>query len=341
MHTSPESSRRRFLRAALVAGGAVLAPTLLLRADDADAFRAGLADASERRFMMGSIVGVTAVASSKAHAQDAVAAAFEAMAALLPVFDRHDDATAVAALNRHGTLANPPAELLTVLRHSRALSRHVEGAFDVTVTPVVELLRATAGVPDPKDLQNALALVNHADIRLEDDAIHLGRAGMALTLDGVAKGFIADAAAHALERAGAHGFCIDAGGDIRTAGTKANGRPWRVAVQDPDKRGRYPAVLSLTNAALATSGGYEIAFDVAGRATHLVDPRSGRSPGHVRSVSVQAPTVMEADSLATAMSVLPTREALALAEAAPRCGCLLVTTAGGVVASSRWGRAEA
>ena len=109
-----------------------------------------------------------------------------------------------------------------------------------------------------------------------------------------------------------------------------------MAVEDPRKRGRYPQALALTTGgAIATSGGYEIFYDAAQRHTHLVSPATGQSPA-LASVTVTAPDGLMADALATALSVMPPREALALADSLPGCACCLLRRDGLLRASGRW-----
>lgn len=341
MHVSTNSSRRRFLgQLGVAAGCAALAPTLtalpVMAAPKAKA-------SSETRLLMGTVVTINALGPSTQRAEAAIGQAFEEVTRLVDIFSRFDAGTAVAALNTHGHLRHAPVELVEVLAHSASLHRHSGGAFDVTITPVVELLKHSHGAPAKGELTEALALVNAGRLRVDGHNIRLG-SGMAVTLDGVAKGYIADAAATELRRLGMEHFLVDAGGDIRVQGSAEgvrDGRPWRVAIQDPHKQDDYPAIVELATGALATSGGYEVSFDTARKAHHLVAPGTGRSPQHVMSVSAQAPTVMQADGLATALSVLPVKEALALTASLPQHECLLVTASGAQLSSHGWGRLRA
>ena len=105
---------------------------------------------------------------------------------------------------------------------------------------------------------------------------------------GLVKGWAVDRAAALLEAAGARHYCIDAGGDLRL-----RGGPWRVGIRHPHRRRRLAAVLELADAAVATSGAYE-------RGEHIVDPRTGRPPAGVESVTVVGPDLATTDAYATA-----------------------------------------
>jgi FAD:protein FMN transferase len=107
------------------------------------------------------------------------------------------------------------------------------------------------------------------------------------------KGWAVEEAARMLVEDGARNLCVHAGGDVRVRGERAPGRPWRVGIQHPRRRDRVAAVLSARDLAVATSGAYE-------RGAHVVDPRTGRAPDGVLSVTVLGPDLGTADAYATA-----------------------------------------
>ena len=137
-------------------------------------------------------------------------------------------------------------------------------------------------------------------------------------------------------RRGLRRWLIDAGGDIRASGVNEKDRPWTIGVQDPLKRGGFPAVTELRGGAIATSGGYEDFFTADRTVHHVVDTATGRSPGRTLSASVAAPTAMMADALATTALVLDPARAVALIETLPGCACLLLGADGHRRRSSRW-----
>jgi thiamine biosynthesis lipoprotein len=287
--------------------------------------------------LMGTFVGITAVHDSRTLAEEAVGRAFEEMQRLCMVFDRHRGDTALSVLNRDGRLSGAPAELRDVLERSLSLHSLSDGAFDPSVAPLVDARRAHGAALSGQELAELTALVDARRIELGSGGIALGRSGMALTLDGIAKGFIADRASAVLAASGVANHLVNAGGDIRAAGTKAPGQPWTVAVEDPAKAGNYPAVIHLRDCAVATSGNYENYFDRRREAHHVVAPGSGVSPHEVTSCTVKAPTVMEADALATAVMVMGARRGLAFVDSLPGRECLLVTASGAQLPSRRWG----
>ncbi len=328
--------RRVFLKSlAILAGSATLAPVIRVLPALAST---SLIQTTEQRILMGTFVNMTVLAPSRSLGEEAIGRAFEEVRRQISIFDRFDSGTALSTLNQNGRLDSAPQELLDVIDFSSALSRNSAGRFDITIAPVVNLLSRTHGKPDSKELHETLALVSASELRQSGNNLRFMASGMAATLDGVAKGFIADRAAEVLKSQGVENFLIDAGGDIRAQGSPEGlDRPWRVAIEDPDKGGNYPSIINMSSGAVATSGGYEVFFDPKKKSHHLVSPSNGSSPQYIKSVSVQAPTVMQADGLATALSLMSPREALRLTASLPGHSCLLVTSTGARLTSPMWG----
>jgi thiamine biosynthesis lipoprotein len=178
--------------------------------------------------------------------------------------------------------------------------------------------------------------VDGRKVRLGPDSISLQIPGMGVTLDGIAKGYIVDRVASVLADHGVEDFLINAGGDIRSAGLREDGEPWRVGVQDPKKQWDLPDVIGLSNGAVATSGSYEIYFDRDRSYHHIVSARTGDSPRSSESVSVVAPTTLAADALATAVFVMDPNRGVAFIESLPGCACLIVDHDGRQLRSKSW-----
>lgn len=340
--------RRGFLKTLGVLGlGAAVAPTPALAAVRmADVKR--MADkrfkVSETRFLMGTYVAVTALHESKHAGQEAIGRAFEEIERLSAIFDRHKGDTPVAELNRTGRLTDVAPELRAVMARAKDLSALSGGSFDATVLPLVDLLKKHAnpqgGIDLPDyELAESLELVDSTAVHLSDNEIRLGKQGMRVTFDGIGKGYIVDRASDVLAAHGVANHLVNAGGDIRARGERAPGHPWMVAIEDPARKGRYPAVIKLRDAAVATSGGYEVFYDARQAHHHVVDPQTAHSPTQSVSVSVTAPTVMEADALATAAFVMAPKAGVRLVDELPGHECLVVGKSGARVTSRHWNNA--
>jgi thiamine biosynthesis lipoprotein len=126
---------------------------------------------------------------------------------------------------------------------------------------------------------------------------------MALTLNGIAQGYITDRVVDVLKNEGFENALADLG-EIRGLGRAARDRPWRAAIKSPFNDSAVASELELADGALATSGSYGFRFDAAGQFHHLFDPRTGGCPSRYASVSVLAPDAATADALATACNLL-------------------------------------
>jgi thiamine biosynthesis lipoprotein len=173
-------------------------------------------------------------------------------------------------------------------------------------------------------------------MEIGEDGIRLASSEMGVTLDGIAKGYVVDRMASVLAEQGLRDFLIDAGGDIRTSGSREDGLPWRVGVQDPRKQGDLPDIIGLSGGAVATSGSYEIYFDRDRTYHHIVSARTGASPNMSQSVSVLAPTTLAADALATAVFVMGPKRGIDFIETLPECACLIVDETGRQLKSKGW-----
>ena len=337
----PKTSRRDFLRWTLAGSGLLLTGAAsVLPSVPARAMTRVAAPVQQTALFMGTMVSITVAGSPSTQAHDAMDLAFAEGRRLEGLLTRHDGAAPLGVLNSQGSLRDVPPELRAVLQRAGGVSRLTGGAFDATVLPLVRLLESRSNpqgelVLSAGELRDALSLVDARAVHLDGSGLRLGKQGMGLTLDGIAKGHIVDAMSAVLLRAGCENHLINAGGDILARGHKAPGLAWRVAVEDPQKRGHYPQVLELYNQAIATSGGYEMTYDARGRHHHLLDPGTGKSP-ELGSMSVLAPTCMQADALATALAVLPAQESLSLADSLSGCACGLLRRDGRLQVSRRW-----
>lgn len=269
----------------------------------------------------------------------------EAFAEMQRVSDLMSDWTRdsdVSRLNRAAgkEAVSISAETLDVLERAKAISELTDGAFSVTWAALGSLWNFSPGAEDPSiptegRTQQRTELVDDAQLLLDKSkgTAKLQRAGMAVGLGGIAKGYAIDRAVDVLEAAGFHDALIFAGGDIRVRGAKGD-RPWLIGIQDPRAKG-YFAVLPMKSGAIATSGDYENYFTRDGvRYHHLLDPRTGRPARGVRSVTVVAQEGLSADGLATAAFVLGVEKGLELIENQANTEALFVDAQGQVTISS-------
>jgi len=310
-------NRRDFLKISAVAGG-ILAGGGILRAF----LYPEPVVVSDSRLLMGTIINLILVAENEKQGWGAIAAAFAAMEKLTGVFNFREPSSELYQLNQSGKLDQPSPELIDILVKARYFGEISDGAFDITVLPVLQAYRASQPVTYAQ-----LALVDYRKILVQNDRVQFEKAGMRVTLDGIAKGRVVDGGVSALTSTGFKNILVEAGGDLLASGVHPDGGSWKIAIAHPRPTGenKWLASFRAKNQAVATSGDYLNAFTSDFSQNHIVDPRSGLSPVELSSATVIAPSVTEADALSTTMMVLGVQKGLALVERLPGVETLLVT----------------
>ena len=338
-------NRRSFLKLSGLLGLGVASTAIIPTSAEAVKFNRKMHKVSTTRTAMGTFVTMTLIHSSKDQAQEAMGMAFQEIERLTGLMNRFDDQTAIGQLNREGLLKGVPSEVAGVIGKGLEYYRLSRGTFDMTVKPVVDLFRAKADAKknldlNEKELNEVLHLVGSDQIELNGRVIRFKKPGMGITLDGIAKGYIVDRASKVLKNHNIENHLINAGGDIRARGIRQDKKPWTVAIQDPHKKGDYPDIIHMSDAAVATSGNYEVYFDREKMFHHIVNPRTGLSPHASTSVSVMASTTMKADALSTSVFVMDPAQGVRFINSLPQCECLVITKENRRMKSGGWKSAK-
>jgi thiamine biosynthesis lipoprotein len=278
----------------------------------------------------GTTISVSLLHRDRRQAELAIGEALAAAQRVDRLMSIYSPASQVFRLNRDGVLRHPDAHLLRVLAQARQLSRWSGGAFDVTVQPLWQIFRAAAdraALPSEPERARALALVGWRDLRFDRREVRLRRAGMALTLNGLAQGYAADLALAALRARGVEHALLDTG-EFAALGRKSAQRPWTLGIRDPRDAAALAAIVSLGGRCLATSGDYECAFTPDLAHHHIFDTARGDSPAELASVTVAAPGAMLADGLSTAFMAMGGQRARALAARLPGVDLLTIDKRG-------------
>lgn len=332
-------NRRDFLKLSGILGIGV-ATGGLLPVSESVAFNKKLYKVTKTRLGMGTFVSITVMHPSKTQGQEVIGMAFEEMDRLTGLLDRYRSDSPIGGLNKEGRLTDVPPVVARVVARSLYFHQVSDGAFDITVQPLVDLYKryfeAHGRAPSEADFDKVLKLVDASALSFDGKSIRFNKEGMGITLDGIAKGYIIDQAAEVIRRSGIDHALINAGGDIRAAGGKQDSTPWKVGIQNPDKEGPLLDVVKMANGAVATSGNYEIYFDKEKLYHHIVNPKTGLSPRQSATVTVMASNVMDADALATAVFVLEPKAGRDFIEGMPGTECLILDRHTQRVASKGW-----
>jgi FAD:protein FMN transferase len=231
----------------------------------------------------------------------------------------------LSRFNRHqeDTWFEVSAETAAVVAAAQQVSRLTDGAFDVTVGPLVNLWSfgpepGSARVPAEAEIERERSRVGYQnlEVRQSPPALRKTRPEIYVDLAGIAKGHGTDAVAELLEGHGIAAYMVEVGGEVRTRGKKQDGQPWRLGIEKPVSLMRsVQRVVELSGQSLATSGDYRNYFELDGRHySHTIDPTTGQPVQHeLASVSVITDNCMLADAWATALLVVGPEAAMRLA----------------------------
>lgn len=268
---------------------------------------------------------------------DALAAVAEInrLDALLSVTNETSE---VYALNRNGEVEFS-LDAYHLLNKAVAISRRTDGAFDLTVYPLVEAWGFTKDeqhVPSREEIAAALALVGYERLEQKLDVTFVSFDGR-LDLGGIAKGYAAQKVVELLQDRGVETAFVSLGGNVQTLGSKPDGSRWVVGIADPNEPSQAIACLRFDGSlALVTSGGYQRYFEENGvRYHHILDPKTGYpADSGLASVTVLAHDGALADGLSTALFVMGMEKASALWRESEDFEAVFITQDGGIYATA-------
>jgi thiamine biosynthesis lipoprotein len=296
---------------------------------------------SQTRLSMKTFVSMTLIHASKDEAEEAMGRAYEEIDRLVRLMNRFDKGSVVSQLNASGLIEETPMEVLEVIDAAKKFHNVSAGTFDITVLPILELFNETVAqkplvYPSELEIKAALECVGLDKMEVRGKTIRLTKTGMGVTLDGIAKGYIVDRASQVLTAHNIEDYLINAGGDIKTRGSRLDKRPWQIAIQEPGQRNRYNHIIHMNNGAIATSGNYEVYYDEEKMFHHIVDSESGLSPRESASVSIFAPRTIAADALSTGVFVMDPLSGVSFIDALPHFECLMIMRDGKEFSSKGW-----
>ncbi|MBI5208082.1 MAG: FAD:protein FMN transferase [Candidatus Firestonebacteria bacterium] len=287
-------------------------------------------------FLMDTLIEITIIEKNPDKAKICMDKVFNEFKRLEKLFTGYDSTGDVWKINKSGTdRIKVNDEIFKLISTSQAFSEMSEGAFDISVWPLIRLwgFGFEPKIPDEKDIKSCLYLVDYKNINLfpEDHSVQFLQNGMGIDLGGIAKGYSLDKAASILKNAGIKNFLINAGGDIIASGIRENGEKWRIGIKHPRKDGLIET-LEISDCAVVTSGDYERFFIKDGkRYHHILNPITGYSAKDCISVTVithmnsipNSATV--ADALSTAIFVLGHKKGIPLAKTFNSTKVIIIT----------------
>jgi thiamine biosynthesis lipoprotein len=292
------------------------------------------------QMIMGTFAHIVAVAQDSDTAEKCVRAALDEIRKVDDLMSDYKKDSEISRVNREAfeKAVQVSESTYEVLQRSIEFSKMTNGAFDITVGPLVALFRNAKKskiAPSEQQIAQAKSKVGFEKLKLDSEnrTIQFSEEGMLLDLGGIAKGYAIDKAIEAAQSNDAIGAMVDIGGDVRCFGLPPAGKDhWLIGLQDPNSAiegiegGGLRLVLKITNAAVATSGDYQQFVLIEGkRYSHIMDRRTGTSAGGLSSVTIITDNATDADALATAVSVMGVEKGLALIENLPNTEAILIT----------------
>ncbi len=295
---------------------------------------------SGHRLVMGTFARAVVIAKDSDTAGKCIENAFIQINKVDDLMSDYKSDSEISSVNRDGfeKAVQLSQSTFEVLQRSIEFSELTDGAFDITVGPLVELFRKAKrkqALPNQDEITDAKSKVGFEKLKLDDRnrTVQFTVEGMQLDVGGIAKGYAVDKAVETMQTHGAIGGMVDLGGDIRCFGAPFKGRDyWVIGLQNPnmvkDSAGSEVLLkLKIANGAIATSGDYQQFIIIEGkRRGHIIDRKTGTSTEGLSSVTIIADNATNADALATAVSVMGNKNGLELIEKINGTEAILITS---------------
>lgn len=269
---------------------------------------------------MGAAAQISLYATSETQAENLFQKCENEISRLENIFSLFKPQSDISKLNATGQILNPNFELVELLSRCKTYSQLTDGAFDVTIQPLWKFYKNHFAKSNAEisaiELNNVLKLVGSNAIQLSSDKISFTKPNMAISLNGVAQGYLTDKITAILQQAGFENMLVHMG-ETFALGSHADGHQWSAGITSPQNQAEIAQRVPLKNQAIATSGGYGNKFSNHGH-HHLLNPKTGLSANIYASVSVVADDSLTADMLSTAFYIMPMHDIDAISGAFPQ-----------------------
>lgn len=247
-------------------------------------------------------------------AEEAVSKAVEEIQRIELLVSTGLEDSEIAAINQNGS-AQVSEDTLFLIEKSLELYESTEGAFDISIYPVMEEWGFTTGdyqLPEKGRLLELLKNVDASKITINGSVVTLEE-GMKIDLGGIAKGYTSARIMEIFKEYGVEQAIVSLGGNVQTLGAKQEKEGWKVAVENPNDTSDYLGVLEIADKAVITSGGYKRYFEEDGKHYHhIIDPATGYpAESGLISVTIISEDGTLADGLSTSLFVMGKEKAVA------------------------------
>lgn len=283
--------------------------------------------------LMGNRFEISVVDNDPLSAQQHIDAAVDEISRIESLLTTFNDKSQTQLINENAGIkpVKVDAEVIDLIDRSIKISVLTQGAFDITYGSIDKRLWnfdvTMKELPDEETARKAVRLINFKNIILnkKKGTVFLKEKGMRIGFGGIGKGYAADRAKNTLKQRGVESGIVNAAGDLVTWGTQPDGRPWTIAIANPNNSLTAFSSLNISDMAIATSGNYEKYAIINGKKySHTIDPKTGLPVSGIKSVSIICPGAELADAMTTPVMVMGIRVGLDLINQIPKMACVIV-----------------
>lgn len=283
--------------------------------------------------LMGNHFEISVVSDNETEANRHIDAAVDEIKRIEALLTTFNDDSQTNLINRNAGIkpVKVDKEVFDLIDRSLKISNLTQGAFDITYGSIDKSLWNfdvnMKQLPDAETARQSVRLIDYRNVELDanQQTVYLKQEGMRIGFGGIGKGYAADKAKQLLQQMGVQSGIVNASGDLVTWGNQPDGRPWTIAIADPNRKVPYFSKLNISNMAIATSGSYEKYAIINGKKySHTIDPKNGMPVSGIKSVSVICPSAELADALATPVTVMGVKVGLDMINQLKHVACLVI-----------------
>ena len=282
---------------------------------------------------MGNRFTISVVSDDETWAESQINVAISEMSRIEKLLTTFNDDSQTNQINANAGIkpVKVDKEVFGLINRSLRISSLTDGAFDISYGSIDKRFwnfdKEMTALPDVETAKQAVRLINYQNIILdaENQTVFLKEAGMRIGFGGIGKGYAAEQAKRVLMQNGVKSGIVNAAGDLTTWGNQPNGKPWTIAIADPDMQNSAFSYLNISGVAVATSGNYEKYVIIEGKKySHTIDPKTGFPVSGIKSVTIICPNAEIADAMATPVTVLGVEAGLSLINQMQQIACIII-----------------
>lgn len=283
--------------------------------------------------LMGNRFEITVVSEDEADAFEKIDKAIAEISRIEKLLTTFSDDSQTNLINRNAGIkpVKVDKEMFDIINRSIRISEITQGAFDISYGSIDKRLwnfdKNMAELPDPVIAKKSVHLINYRNILINEKkcTVYLKEKGMRIGFGGIGKGYAAERAKIILQKIGVESGIVNASGDLCAWGLQPDGKEWTIGIADPNAARSSFSYLSVSNAAIATSGNYEKFITINGkRYSHTIDPKTGLPVTGIKSVTIISPNAEIADAMATPVMIMGIKVGLDLVNQLKGIECIIV-----------------